>query len=429
MSLLPDVCVAVILAVVIFSRRRKGGTKTLAWGVAWLFIGWVAVASVPSIAAMPEQAVYGLRAMLWGLVIAMTMQTMDLSEWSRNFIRRVLLFVLLANMLLALFQAVVGLSAVELQGLMEAGASYQVESQTRLLGFQATGQELSMLAGSAFVWSCATMVSRGFRLAGPLIWFLCLTSAVVTLVVLQRSALIGALVAMAILVFSINSGSLRGRRAAATRRFGAVAGASMLSIVALAVLAPERVDLALARFQSLFGLSSDYSFNVRQDTTLPVALKLIAEQPLGYGLGASGPVAAKFVPSGPLADYPLGGIAADNGYLFVALQIGVPGLVLFFLLLVTWGFSGTFFDTVPHERLAPRSVICFLAAIMVSGSFWGLTGSMALVVALASIGGGAATNRGALNNGPAPAPDLLRSAANPNFVHLAQKHRRPSSSD
>ncbi|WP_307424199.1 O-antigen ligase family protein [Pseudarthrobacter defluvii] len=334
---------------------------------------------------MADQAIYGLRAMIWGLVIAMLMQTMPLRAQEKRHIRFAVLGVLTVNMVVALWQAVFGLSAVELRDLVESGASYQVDSQTRLLGLQATGQELSMLAGSAFVWACATTITKGFRAAGPAVWILGFTSAVVTLVVLQRSALIGALVALALLAFSVSSWRFSGRRGRVARRFIIVAGISMLSVVALAAYAPDRVDLALARFQTLFGLSSDYSFNVRQDTTLPVALRLIGEGPLGYGLGASGPVAAKFLPHGPLADYPLGGIAADNGYLFVGLQIGLPGLAAFILLLLTWAIYGSFLLVPDQRRSSSRAVICFLAAIMLSGSFWGLTGAMAVIAMLASL--------------------------------------------
>lgn len=409
LNALPDICVVVLGIVVICIPRLRNFKRTSAWTIAWVFMTWVVLVSIPSIAALTWQGVYGLRTMAWGLVIAVLMQTMVLSLKTRNYIRVLLLIVLLANMLVALVQSVVGLSAAELQGLIEAGASYQVESQTRLLGLQATGQEMSMLAGSAFVWACATIVSRGFRNAGVLVWLLGLSSAVVTLVVLQRSALIGALVALGILVISIGAGSLKARRAASSRRLATVGGASMLAIVVLAVLAPERVDLALARFQTLFGLSSDYSFSVRQETTLPVALRLLADQPFGYGLGASGPVAAKFAPSGPLAEYPLGGIAADNGYIFVALQIGILGAILFVLMLVLWAWRGSFIDLTPQDRLAPRAVVCFLAAIMISGSFWGLTGPMAMVTMLASLGSWPSNARpGSLSNAAVFPPESLK---------------------
>ncbi|MFX1821906.1 hypothetical protein PV768_19170 [Pseudarthrobacter sp. CC4] len=386
LNVLPDLCIAVLVITSLFGNNRLALRKSPAWYAAWMFLTWVLVASVPAVLSMGDQAVYGLRAMVWGLAIAMLLQTTALTSRAKGTIRRVVLAVLLANMLVALWQAVFGLSAIELHELAESGASYQVDSQTRLLGLQATGQELSMLAGSAFMWACATMVTRGFRVAGPSVWMLGLSSAVVTLVVLQRSALVGALFALAVLIFTLGSVRVASRRGSIARRFTAVIAVSMLSVVALAALAPERVDLALARFQTLFGLSSDYSFNVRQDTTLPVALKLIGEGPLGYGLGASGPVAAKFAPQGPLADYPLGGIAADNGYLFVALQIGLPGLALFLLLLLTWAIYGSFLLVPPQERASTRVVVCFLAAIMLSGSFWGLTGSMAIVAFLASMG-------------------------------------------
>lgn len=385
MNLLPDLCVALLFAVVIFAPRGGRRRRSSAWGVAWVFLFWILAASIPSIVTLTEQAIFGLRAMVWGLVIALLMQSVGLAPKFVGFIRAVVLVVLLGNMSVALFQAVVGLSALELQSLVDAGASYQVETQTRLLGLQATGQELSMLAGSAFVWSCGSIASRGFRSVGALVWTVGLTSAVVTLVVLQRSALIGALVALGVVVVSIGSSSFRTGRAAASRRLTMVIGASTFAVVVLAVLSPDRVDLALARFQSLFGLSADHSFNVRQETTLPVALHLIAQEPLGYGLGASGPVAARYVPSGPLSDYPLGGIAADNGYLFVALQVGIPGAIFFLLLLVVWAWKGGFIELGEQERLAPRAVICFLGAIMMSGSFWGLTGSMAIIALLASL--------------------------------------------
>jgi hypothetical protein len=384
-ALLPDAGFAMLLLVgVIFCRSRES-KKTAAWTAGWIFLICVMVIAVPSISVLGQQGLFGLRALAWGLVIAMTVQSKLVDATIALRLRTLVLLVLVSNMLVALVQAVVGLSAVDLQALAEAGASYQVESQTRLLGLQATGQELSMLAGSGFVWSCAIVVSRGFRRTGTLVWMLGVLSAVVTLVVLQRSALVGAFAAMAVVIFSVGSATFKGRRGASARRFGVVVGAALVSISVLAVVTPDRVDLALSRFATLFGLSTDYSFSVRQDTTLPVALRLIGEQPFGYGLGASGPVAARYAPAGPLADFPLGGIAADNGYLYMALQVGIPGVILFGILLLSWAICGGFVELAPRERLAPRAVVTFLGAIMISGSFWGLTGSMAVVVILASI--------------------------------------------
>lgn len=385
LAVLPDLCLATLILLAIFIPGHVGAKKTGAWIAAWAFLGWVAVVAVPSVGSLGEQGVYGLRSVVWGLVIAMLLQSKLVSGGVARVLQTLVLLVLLANMLVALVQAVVGLSATELQTLIEAGASYQVESQTRLLGLQATGQELSMFAGSGFVWACATVVNLGFRRSGVLVWSVGILSAVVTLVVLQRSALIGAFAALAILVVSMASRSYHGRRGASARRFASVAGAAMVAIAALAVLSPDRVDLAISRFQTLFGLSTDYSFSVRQGTTLPVALKLLGEQPLGYGLGSSGPVAAKYAPAGPLADFPLGGIAADNGYLYMALQVGIPGVLFFGVLLASWITCGGFVRVAPRDRLAPRVVLVYLAAIMLSGSFWGLTGSMAVVVMLASV--------------------------------------------
>ncbi|MDD7835649.1 hypothetical protein [Paenarthrobacter sp. AB444] len=384
LNLIPDICVVLLVILAIFVPRYN--TRfTNAGRVAWLFILLCLLVAIPSIATLAVQGVYGLRSMLWGLVIALLLQTSPLPIRSRTRIRRVLIGVLVTNMLVALFQAVVGLNAVELQSLVEAGSSFQVGSQTRLLGLQATGQELSMVAGSAFVWVCAVVVVRGFKQVGLFMLILGGTSAVVTLVVLQRSALIGALAAIAILVLGIGTQAVNsGGRA--VRRIASIAGGCIFAVVGLALVAPDRVDLALARFQSLFGLSTDYSFSVRQEITLPVALRLIGEQPLGYGLGASGPVASSFAPAGPLAAYPLGGLAADNGYLFVALQVGLPGLAVFVLLLALWVWDGGFVVLPPQDRMPPRAVVSFLAAIMLSGSFWGLTGSMAVIAVLASLG-------------------------------------------
>lgn len=384
MNFIPDICVILLVLLATFMPRRAV-RYTNAGRVAWLFILLCVLVAIPSIATLAGQGVYGLRSMLWGLVIALLLQTAPLPMQSRDRIRRVLIGVLVTNMLVALVQAVVGLNAVELQSLVEAGSSFQVGTQTRLLGLQATGQELSMLAGGAFVWVCAVIVLRGFRQVGLWMLVLGITSAVVTLVVLQRSALIGALAAIAILILGIGTRAVdSGGRA--VRRIASIAGGSIFAVVGLALVAPDRVDLALVRFQSLFGLSTDYSFTVRQDVTLPVALRLIGEQPLGYGLGASGPVASSFAPAGPLAAYPLGGLAADNGYLFVALQVGLPGLAVFVLLLALWAWDGGFVRLEPPDRMPPRAVVCFLAAIMLSGSFWGLTGSMAVMAVLASLG-------------------------------------------
>lgn len=383
--LVPEACLVVIMLILLFRRGGVSRYRTAAFIASLFFIALAVVSALVVVWSDPVQSVYGLRALIIAPLSAILLQTSGISDRGLRIVKTVLLLSILGNMFAAMRQAVQGMNAVEMAALESAGATYQVQDQVRLIGWQATGQDLSIVAGSAAVWCWGVIVSRGFRKSGALVALVAVSSTAVTLIVLQRSALIGFCVA-AITMLAITWHGARLRHGSVVlRRWLSVGLIGALGLVAMAVFAPDRMDLALERLQSLFALSVDHSFAERQSVTLPVSLDLIAANPFGYGVGASGPVASSLGAQGPLGDYPLGGIAADNGYIFVTLQLGFLGLLSFLAMLLLWMKSGRLVRVGLSTELSARGVIAYLMGIMLSGSFWALTGATVPVLLLASI--------------------------------------------
>jgi hypothetical protein len=383
-GLLPDalLVVAAVIALGLGARVKSPISPAMVWlglftacaFLSWTFTLWHHV----------QYSTYGLRALTIALGAAVVIQSAKLSGRSELVVRRVLLGIILLNMAVALRQSITGLSAQELASVVEAGSSFQVGTQTRLIGLMSTGQDLSILAGASAVWAWARIASMGVRRAGPLLLLVGISASATTFLVLQRSALVGVATATVFLVAHqmwlarAQEGRWRG-----TALLGLL-GLFSSALLVMGSVAPERIDVATDRLGSLFGLQEDYSLSVRQQVTIPVSLDLAAASPLGYGVGASGPVAASFPGVSPLSEYPLGGVAADNGYIFIFLQLGIFGTLAFVMMLASWLKWGGLYREAQADA-AGSAVIAFLCGIMLTGTFWALSAPMVLVFALISL--------------------------------------------
>ncbi|WP_146069586.1 O-antigen ligase [Arthrobacter sp. B0490] len=383
-GLLPDALL--VLAAVVSLTRGGRVNRPISPAMIWL---WVFVACAFLSWALTlwhhvQYSTYGLRALTVALGAAVVIQSAMLSERSESVVRRVLLAIVLLNMAVALRQSITGLNAQELASVLGAGSSFQVGTQTRLIGLMSTGQDLSILAGASAVWAWARIASLGIRRAGPLLLLVGISASATTFLVLQRSALVGVATAVVFLVFhQLRLGRAKEGRWHGTALLGLI-GLLSSALLVIASVAPERIDVAVDRLGSLFGLQKDYSLSVRQQVTIPVSLELAAASPLGYGVGASGPVADSFPGISPLSDYPLGGVAADNGYIFIFLQLGIFGTIAFVLMLASWLKWGGLYREV-KAGAAGSAVIAFLCGIMLTGTFWALSAPMVLVFTLISL--------------------------------------------
>lgn len=385
LGLVADVLTGLVVVIALF-RLRRTTRLTLAGALAILFL-IVAMASAAVVSTTdPELALFGLRGLSLALVTVFAVQAATPARAEMLLISRALYAALLLNFLAAVSQAIFGYGAAELENLANAGSTYLVGDQVRLSGLQPSGQDFALMSGAAAAWGLSQLVRYGFRNMGRLPLVVLGLSLLTTLLSLQRGALVGVLASAAtigmIAIFSsrrvVTLGRIIGR--VLMLFLTALTGALVAS-----QLAPGQTGEALNRFFSLFAIGSDHSWRTRQSVTLPTTLGLIDSNPWGYGVGASGPVAASFGNRAPLHNYPLGGVAADNGFLFVALQLGVIGALLFAAMLLTWAINGRLIRNHANDHWGAIAVVAFTTGAMLTGAYWGLASTMTVVLALATL--------------------------------------------
>lgn len=374
---------AIILAL---SPRLRRGHPTVAAGHAFLYIGWCAVSALLVSMSHLGMAVFGVRSMVLALVTVVLFQLADIGSSGRRVVLVVLLGVVIANCLVGLYQSVFGYSALEVQAIVANGSTYLVGDQFRLMGMQSSGQDFAVIVGAAFVWGVYQTARLGFRGAGVLVVLTTTLAGLCTLLVLQRSVLLGVAASLGVLgVGGFISSQRLGLKISILKRIVVVLSLFLVGATAVAMVAPAQFSEALNRITSFTQLSSDNSWAIRQRTTIPVTLGLIQDNPWGYGVGSSGSVATAFHPASPLAKYPLGGISADNGYFFIALQVGVIGLLLWLVMVAVWSWQGRLFSGFETARWNAAAVLLFLMGSMITGSFWGLASTMSLVLMFTSV--------------------------------------------
>jgi O-antigen ligase len=158
-----------------------------------------------------------------------------------------------------------------------------------------------------------------------------------------------------------------------------------VSIFAFASSSAERARDVGGLLDTFGNLASDRSYQQRLGQTIPTSIKLVAANPvIGYGTGASGPSTAARADQSPLQGFPLGGLVADNGYLLVALQLGVPGGMLFAFALGMGARRGaiTGRQTDGEVNYEVRAIFMFLIVAMLFGGYWGLSGPMCVLLGI-----------------------------------------------
>jgi O-antigen ligase len=333
----------------------------------------------------PELAFLGLKSLGQPLIFGLSCYI--IYSRTRTFERGLLLIkvLLLLNVSNGLRQAIFGLTNVETLLLTNSGSSFLVGDQSRVLGFQNSGQDFAFLAGITFVygavgWLRDQNAGTRYKFEQMLNVALISVGAVASIASLQRSIMIGIVIALAAL--SVNS-----VRTKSGRKF--VAYAVMVSTLVLAagsLLLSDRFSLALDRLANSQSLT-DGSFQTRSLVTVPLSLGLISESPwFGYGLGSSGPAAAQ-APNGPLFAFPLGGTIADNGYFYLTLQLGIPAALVFLFVLFKWAFTNKILNSSYEfeEAKTLNPLIFYLLGCMLGGSFLPLSAPMTILI-IVSVG-------------------------------------------
>ena len=271
----------------------------------------------------------------------------------------------LLNVVLAAKQWLIGFSGAELEWILSTRSTYLVGDRFRLLGATRSNQDFAFLVAIAFPAVCACALARDrsprWRLGFGL---LVLATLAVLFGSLVRSGLVAGVVGALVVAIAMARDANARWRMIAT----GVVLAAVVWIVASAglglALSEDQAQTLQARVTSIFSPGEDYAFQQRQSVVWPRAVRAIEDHLLGAGAGSAGPL------SQARADAPLGSLVPDNGYLLVAVQFGIVGLLLFVVMLGL--LAAELWRRARRGRLAAAAGLGALAALcvaMLTGNF------------------------------------------------------------
>lgn len=394
-SVLPRVRVSREIAVPTIVLWAIGTLSAIVWAFTspeFAFRGWTALFA----------AIFSTIAVL-GALSSPTSSPAKIAK-ARGAIVATLVLITTANIVIALRQAISGLTYQEERAAIEGGSTYRVGDQIRLMGVFESNQDMGVFL-SCFAPAFLVLALRSSnRRMQALAYLISASLYVVTLLSLTRTALIASAVAgvIALLVWGKGEVVLRIFRNVAAITVGVV----VLALV-LAQLNIPRVQDAVTRALTLTNVSEDGSFLDRLYITLPVAWAAFLRNPLGSGVGSAGPVSAQF-PS--VAPY--GYTNADNGYLNIAIQVGIVGVIAFVVMLVALlRHLGRVGD--PIQNAAAGGVLALMIAMLTAG-YWSLLAPMCLLGALVGLG--------LASRGPTVRPELSDRHLDRSSQNLARKY-------
>lgn len=360
----------------LFRVRGNMWTGILAWLLTFSFLA----AATTSLMA-PGGIEYGARgtlALVYPILCAVAAAVIwdRASPASRRLVKFALGAIIVGNMVVALRQAIFGLTAAEVAEAIESDSTYLVGEQVRLMATFATNQDFGLFLSASLPATLAVALmtkSRRLRIGS---WLMTLVIAVVIVLSLTRTALVAAAVAAVVLIFLWARGSATTRIIKGTVTISVVGG---IAVFFFSAIDAQRFQDAVARFTTLFDLYEDRSFNARADVVLPRAIAAVGENPLGYGAGAAGPVSQQFPEVAPL-----GGFTTDNGYLMFAAQIGIHGALGLTLLLLTVMVFTRRGRTV--ASVAAAGVICAFLVALFFAQYWSLLAPVTFAAVVVGIG-------------------------------------------
>lgn len=304
----------------------------------------------------------------------------------------------IVNVVLAGRQLIFGFTAAELHWIESTRATYLVGEQVRLLGATRTDQDFAFMVAIAFPALCACALAQG-RSRRWRVGFSLLTLATLAVLFgsLVRSALVGGVIG------ALGVAVAMARNRAARQRLTVFVAMIVLVVWLVAsfglglVLSGNQAQTVKTRVESVFEPGQDYSFQQRETTVWPHVVHEIGVYPLGAGAGSAGPL------SQTQEDAPLGSLVPDNGYLLMAVQFGIPGLLLFLLVLAL--LATELWRRARYGKLAAAAAfgaVVALCVAMITGNFVSLVSPSCVWAVLVGLG---------LRSETAPAPELARAEA------------------
>jgi putative inorganic carbon (hco3(-)) transporter len=329
-----------------------------------VFIGICILETFNPILPSLGYAVQGLRAVVFPILTIAVVASTKLKSRDRRFIMLLLMAGWLINAYFAGRQWIVGFNQTELAWLRGLKSTFTVGNQVRLLGAQQSDQDFGYLAAIALPALTALFLAmRGWRRTS--VGIITVASLMLLFASLLRSALVGGLLGTLALLLIVSP---------IDRRRLLIGGLSVTVFLWLAVtfapsaIVPGNKLVALReRVSSIFTPGEQASVQARQAETWPQALTQISAHPLGGGVGSAGPI------SQAQTDAPLGALSPDNGYLLVAVQLGLVGALIFGWML--WRLLGALRPVSRQGSLIKAAAFGSTIALMVTmiaGSYWSL---------------------------------------------------------
>jgi O-antigen ligase len=278
-------------------------------------------------------------------------------------------------------QFLLGYTESELALLDSQKYSTFVGDVPRVASTLATNQDLAAVLTVAVPALFAFAVARQRRRSAWMcIVILTTLGAALTLVGMVRTATVAAL-AGCTAVLAVSVQTRRGRVTASAVLIG-LCGIALYPTLAGHTESTRAVRDRVATFTSL---GSDDALRARVDRIWPSVIESIREKPLGHGVATTGGPALEVLPRSQV-------VTPDNGYLTVAYELGVQGLIAmgaFFLALLTRLFSAI--RSAGDRSASPLTVGALGAGValvvaMLSGSFIQLMSLQLLFFLLAGAG-------------------------------------------
>lgn len=348
---------------------------------------YVIVATIAAVPALQQSLEFGLRG--WVSLVTPVFAALAVASATRpgrktgtrqrDLVFGTIVAVALLNSFWALRQALFGMTFQEIRAAELGESTFAVGDQIRLMGTFATNQDFGLftacLAPALLVVGIATKRYRRLLLvASGLIYLVILLS-------LTRTALVASVAVGILALIAWGRGPLVGRMVRLTAVVAVLVG---LGVAVLSQVDNVRIQESLARASTLFDLTGDTSFVARWSQTLPRGFAAFNYNPWGSGAGAAGPVSGQFPTLAPL-----GPVTTDNGYLLIAIQAGLFGVIAFVAMLLATAIwlarrSSMF------ARAGAAAVGALMVAMLLAG-YWGLLAPISIVAAIVGLGIGDAS--------------------------------------
>lgn len=370
--------VALFLGLAVRARPRARATHVLAVA----FVGVSALEALNPMIGSLHFGLYGVRLLALPLLLMLAVKEADLSPREVRFLLGLMAIGWSVSVAVAARQWLTSFSGAELAWIQRLGSTYLVGDEIRLMGAAQSNQDFGFFAAIAFpVVSVLALGARTPR-HRALLGALAVASLAVLFGSLVRSSLLGGVVG-AVAAAAAAGISMRDRK-----RLLALGAALVVVVWAAATVLPAallpagKAQTLQRRVGSIFSPQGDHAVNARRTGTWPRALAAIEAHPLGAGAGAAGPLSQAHP-----AESPLGALAPDNGYLLVAVQLGIPGLLLFAALLGQMG-RDLRRGARAGSRLAAAGfgALAALSVAMLLGGYWSLLAPASLFAIVVGLG-------------------------------------------